>query len=128
MAKLLSGTRIYGNTNIDTYLTVGSNVAINGSNAATSNTTGSYANSAYLHANAAYVKANTAAGADGQLQINYSGGFGASANLNFSNTTNTLTTNNITAIANVGYANTTGMLKVYQFYNPATNSLDTVFV
>ena len=40
MAKLISGTRIYGNTAIDTYLTLGSNVSISGANAATSNITG----------------------------------------------------------------------------------------
>jgi hypothetical protein len=40
MAKLLSGTRVYGNTTIYTYLTLGSNVSISGANAATSNITG----------------------------------------------------------------------------------------
>jgi hypothetical protein len=40
MAKLLSGTRIYGNTSIDTFITVGSNVSISGANSSTSNTTG----------------------------------------------------------------------------------------
>jgi hypothetical protein len=40
MAKLLSGTRIYGNTSVDTFITVGSNVSISGANSSTSNTTG----------------------------------------------------------------------------------------
>ena len=40
MAKLNSGTRIYGNTTIDTWLTVGYNVAISGANNSTSNSTG----------------------------------------------------------------------------------------
>ena len=40
MAKLQSGTRIYGNTSIATFLTVGTNVAISGANNSTSNSTG----------------------------------------------------------------------------------------
>ena len=92
------------------------------------NSSGQYANSAYLQANAAFIKANTAAGSDGQIQLNISGAFGATANLRFSNTTNTLTTNNVTAIANIAYANTTATIKVYQYYNESSGSLDTVFL
>ena len=40
MAKLLSGTRIYGNTAIDTFITVGANASITGTTNATSNSTG----------------------------------------------------------------------------------------
>jgi hypothetical protein len=40
MAKLNSGTRIYGNVTVDTYIVVGSNIAISGSTSSTSATTG----------------------------------------------------------------------------------------
>jgi len=40
MAKLQSGTRIYGNTSIDTFITVGANASITGTTNATSNSTG----------------------------------------------------------------------------------------
>jgi len=40
MAKLQSGTRVYGNTSIDTFITVGANASITGTTNATSNSTG----------------------------------------------------------------------------------------
>jgi plastocyanin len=40
MAKLQSGTRVYGNTTIDTFITVGANASITGTTNATSNSTG----------------------------------------------------------------------------------------
>lgn len=73
MAKLLSGTRIYGNTTIDTFLSVGANVSANsvnvreyiefadGSRQYTANgNLHSTVISAYNHANGAFDKANSA--------------------------------------------------------------------
>lgn len=72
MAKLLSGTRVYGNTTIDTYLSVGANVSANsvkvteyyefsdGTKQYTANAGVSTATGAYEHANGAFDKANSA--------------------------------------------------------------------
>ena len=75
------------------------------------------------------------AGLNGEIQFNDSGVLGSTANLSINKTTGTLSVGGSANIANsivvgnrVGFANTNNVTVVYQFYNAATNSLDTVFV
>jgi hypothetical protein len=73
------------------------------------------------------------AGLDGEIQFNDSGVLGSTANLSINKTTGTLAArgvdvaNSIVVGNRVGFANTNNVTVVYQYYNAATNSLDTVF-
>lgn len=74
-------------------------------------------------------------GLNGEIQFNDSGDLGSTANLKINKTTGTLSVGASAEVANsivvgnrVGFANTNNVTVVYQYYNAATNSLDTVFV
>ena len=68
------------------------------------------------------------AGSNTQIIFNDGGSSGADANLTYNKATSTLTSNTIVAANNTAYANSTGTVKVIQFYNQTTSTLDTVFL
>lgn len=127
MAKLLTGTRIYGTANVDTSIAVGSNVIVNTSVVFVGNT------SVNASINATAISFN---GVSLTASI-----INAAACTNFSNTqasTNNISgaviiagglgvNGNIYTAGRVGFANTANVSVVYTYYNATTNSMDVVF-
>jgi hypothetical protein len=155
MAQLLTGTRVYGNTSIDSQLIVGNVTPY----AATSNTTGSLivtggvgitgnvytgnivitgitSNGITFADGTRQITAATSGGGGGASLSGYlantiivanSTGFLSNSNAFFTASNNTLATSNVYVTNRVGFANANNILVVYQVYNANTNSLDTIF-
>ena len=155
MAQLLTGTRVYGNTSIDSQLIVGKVTPY----AATSNTTGSLivtggvgvsgnvytgnivitgitSNGITFADGTRQITAATSGGGGGASLSGYlantiivanSTGFLSKSNAFFTASNNTLATSNVYVSNRVGFANANNILVVYQVYNANTNSLDTIF-
>jgi hypothetical protein len=103
-------------------LTAGDNISIVGNNTAKSITIGVTGISLSSIANGTSNVDIAAANANVTVSV------AGTANVAVFSTTGLEVTGNVEASGNVVYANSTGSPKAYQFFNSATNSIDTVFI
>jgi hypothetical protein len=125
MAKLLSGTRIYGTANVDSILYVNTSISIGNSTIVLANTTANtfVANLTQLTISTP-VSANGGVGTSGQiLTSNGSTGspYWAAGGGGFTN-------GQSIAVSNIAFANTSNGAATYTYYNSTTKTLDTVFI
>jgi len=125
MAKLLSGTRIYGTANVDTILYVNTSISIGNSTIALANSTANVfiANATQLTITIP-VSANGGVGTAGQVLTTN----GATGSPYWANAGGGFTNGQSIMVSNVAYSNTSNTASTYTYYNTTTKTLDTVFV